>query len=132
MNRQESINAQALIIVESNGGKNMFNMKESAKILGCSTNSIRHVLNVKGALVTFLGRKKMVAAVELAKIMYAGQTSPLERYRISARGQAGARGQTSAQPKRAPGNPAASTEKQTARLYNKQAAIAAGRTVSQD
>ena len=80
MNRQDSIKLQTHAIIDNNNGQAMFNFKESAHILGCHPHTVPRLLNDHGVLISRFGRKKMVSAVELAKVMYSGMTSPFDEY----------------------------------------------------
>ena len=59
----------------------MFCFKKAAKILGCHYNTMPSLLNEQGILIKKIGRKKMVSALELAKIMYSNQESPVNNDR---------------------------------------------------
>ena len=77
MTKADKVKCQARLIAESNGGQNLFNMTESAKIVGCHVNSITRFLNDSGVFVKRHGRQKKVSALDLAEAMYYRQESPM-------------------------------------------------------
>jgi hypothetical protein len=91
MDKRNSIKLAAQLLIDGNNGAMMMNFKAVARALGCHTNTVAPWLNRRGVLVSTIGPKKLVSAIDLADAMYKERTSPIVRRTVNtaARGWAG-------------------------------------------
>jgi len=78
MTKAEQITVLAKLIIETNGGKINFNLREAAVIVGCNKNLIATRLQDAGILVTTSGKDKYVTAIGIAECVYANQRAAID------------------------------------------------------
>ena len=69
----------AELIVRANGGKMMFNLGETALIVGQGINSIRTYLQAEGITIKKVGQEKLVNAFQIAEFMCKNRVSPHDK-----------------------------------------------------
>ena len=78
MNLKDEIRMLAEFIVRENGGKMMFNLGETAQIVGQGINSIRTYLQADGITVKKVGQEKLVNALQIAEFMCKNRIAPVD------------------------------------------------------
>jgi hypothetical protein len=78
MSLKDEIRMLAEFIVRENGGKMMFNLGETALIVGQGINSIRTYLQADGITVKKVGQEKLVNAIQIAEFMCKNRIAPID------------------------------------------------------
>ena len=78
MSIKDEIRMLAEFIVHENGGKMMFNLGETAQIVGQGINSIRTYLQADGITVKKVGQEKLVNAIQIAEFMCKNRIAPID------------------------------------------------------